>query len=95
VNEIYCSEKHGSLAHEWRVIGRCHHNYTAYADGPLSNLGPSLLVMCDCCGAVGMAMNPSPAEMRRATKPHRWFAHYRIRLIGRAEEINRTWEEQP
>jgi len=96
VNEIHCSEKHGSPAHEWWVIGQVHHTYADdYGDGPLSDLGPSLLLRCDCCGAVGMATNPSPPEMRRARKPHRWFAHHRIRLIGRPGEIDRTLEEKP
>lgn len=88
MNEIYCSDNRGSPTHEWRVESRIA-NHAIAVDGELRNTGPSLLLRCSSCGAYAIVGDPSPAELRRAAKPHRWFAVQRICLFGRSEVIDR------
>jgi len=88
VNEIYCSDDCGLQAHEWRVENRIG-SRTVCIDGKAVNTGPSLLLRCRTCRVFGIVGDQSPAELRRAAKPHRWFAVQRIGLVGRCEVIDR------
>jgi hypothetical protein len=91
-NELDMSDIPYTHLHEWRVEARIGNGMVS-VDGELRETGPVLLLRCEPCGARGMVNDPSPAELRRASKLHRWFAHHRIRLIVRTEEIHRTWED--
>ncbi len=96
-NELDLSDIPYTHFHEWRVEARIGNRMVSVA-GELKETGPALLLRCEPCGRVAIVNDPSPAELRRANKPYRWFAHHRIQLIGRAEEIGRceeikfTWE---
>lgn len=70
--------------HEWRVALRIKRFLCMNLDGSIEDTGFALLVKCHC-GANGVVMDPSPAEMRRATKPYRWFAFHRIRMLAPRE----------
>jgi hypothetical protein len=78
--------------HEWRVVARVGGRAVVSHD-QWKDTGPMLLLWCGC-GMVGMVVDPSLAEVRRAAKPYRWFAHHRIQLIGVSQEIQRPSEEQ-
>ena len=80
--EIDLSGVSYSHLHEWRVALRIGRFHVVKPDGAIEDTGPALLVRCDC-GAMGIVSDPSPAELRRATKPYRWFAHQRIRMVVR------------
>ena len=66
--------------HEWWVALRVGSLFASTPDGGVQKTGPSLLVRCGC-GALGMVSDPSPAELRRAANPYRWFAFQRIRMV--------------
>lgn len=70
--------------HHWRVALRIKRFQRMKLDGSIEDTGPALLLKCDC-GANGVVMDPSPAELRRATKPYRWFAFHRIRMLAPRE----------
>jgi hypothetical protein len=74
------SDAPGEHVHEWRVALRIRRNLIARDNGTVHDHGPALLLRCGC-GNLGMVVDPSPAEMRRATKPYRWFAHHRVRPV--------------
>jgi len=67
-----------SHIHEWRVALRVKGLQVVKPDGTFEDTVPALILRCGSCGALGMVPKPSPVEMRRATKPYRWFAHHRI-----------------
>jgi len=78
--------------HEWRVVARVG-GRSVVTDDNWKDTGPMLLLWCGC-GVVGVVVDPSPAEVRRAAKPYRWFAHSRIQLIGVSQGIGRPPEEE-
>lgn len=87
MNEIYCDDNRGSPAHEWRIESRLG-DREILVDGEARKLKPFLQLRCQLCGAWGIVGDPSPAEVRRAAKPHRWFAVQRIGMVGRTEAID-------
>lgn len=72
--------------HEWRVVGLIGLHFLAAGDGEKNGMQPGLLLRCEPCGCFGIVKDPSPAELRRAYRPYRWFAHHRIDHVGFEDE---------